>query len=139
MNKKTFKYSLNVVLTSLLLTAGLFSKKALAAACPSGRLITDIKDASFSTLVDCAVPSAARTASISPYGIIVLVINFISGIAIALSVLGIVLSLIWIATSAGDKTKYQNAIQTLKNSVIALVVIILANRILTLFLTQFGF
>jgi hypothetical protein len=126
-------------LASLLLTAGLFSKTAQAAACPSGRLISDIKNASFSTLVECAVPSAARTAAISPYGIIVLVINFISGIAIALSVLGIVLGLLWIATSAGDKTKYQNATGTLKNSVIALIVIILANRILTLLLSQFGF
>lgn len=132
------KIKSKLTLTSLLLTAGLFSKKALAA-CPSGRLISDIKDASFSTLVDCAVPSAARTAAISPYGIIVLVINFISGIAIALSVLGIILGLLWIATSAGDKTKYQNATSTLKNSVVALIITILANRILTLFLTQFGF
>jgi hypothetical protein len=125
-------------ITSLLLTAGLFSRKALAA-CPTGRTVTDLKNSTFSDLVDCAVPTAARTTALSPYGILVLVINFIAGIAIALSVLGIVLGLLWIATSAGDKTKYQNATNTLKNSVIALVVTILAERILKLLLTQFGF
>ena len=125
-------------LTSLLLTAGLFSKKALAA-CPTGRTMTELKTSTFSDLVDCAVPTAARTTAISPYGILVLIINFIAAIAVALSVLGIVLGLLWIATSAGDKNKYKDATNTLKNSVIALVVTILAERILKLLLTQFGF
>jgi len=125
-------------LTSLLLTAGLFSKKALAA-CPTGRTLPELQNSSFSDLVDCAVPSAARTVAISPYGILVLVINFIAIIAVALSVLGIVLGLLWIATSAGNKDKIKDAQNTLKNSIIALIVTILAERILKLLLTQFGF
>ena len=129
-------------LTSLLLTAGLFSKTAQAAAldCTSPeRTVTILQYSSFSDLVKCAVPDAARTVAISPYGILVLVINFIAIIAVALSVLGIVLGLLWIATSAGNKTKYEEATKTLKNSVIALIVTILAERILKLLLTQFGF
>jgi hypothetical protein len=140
MKKVTIKFLVTLITASLLSPAG-FAAKTVAecnALTGSGG-IYNLKNASFSDLIDCATPQQAQNAPISPMGIISLIITFIGGIAILLSILGIILGILWMATSSGDKTKYENATAILKNSVIALIIIITANQILALLLNQFGF
>jgi hypothetical protein len=112
-----------------------------AATCDTSSNIWQLKDKSFSDLAGCATPEAVAsvTTAKSPYQIISLIITFTGGLAISLSILGIIIGIIYAVTSAGNKTKFTSATNTIKNSIIALIITVTATLILNLLLNQFGF
>jgi hypothetical protein len=90
-------------------------------------------------LIECASPEAAKTEPLSPLRIFQIIIDAIAYLAFALSIIAAIVAIIQIATSAGDKTKFQAATDLLKNSALAFIISISAYSILFIFLTQIGF
>lgn len=107
----------------------------------SGNDIDPRKVGSLTTqqILDCASPSAAKTQILSPLSIFQLIINAISLLAFGLAVLALIVSVIQIATSAGDKDKFKEAIGLAKNAGLAIILTMTAYGILYLILNTFGF
>lgn len=95
--------------------------------------------ASVDQLIECASPEAAKTEPLSPLRIFQIIIDAIAYLAFALSILAALVAIIQIATSAGDKTKFQSATGLLKNAALAFVISISAYAILFVILSQIGF
>lgn len=93
----------------------------------------------FELLIECASPDAAKTQSLSPLDIFQLIIGAIAYLAFALSILAGLVGIIQIATSMGDKTKFQNATTLTKNAALAFIISLSAYAILNLVLNQIGF
>jgi len=90
-------------------------------------------------IIDCASPSAANTEILSPLDIFQLIINAIAVLAFALGVLALVVSALQMATSAGDKDKFKEALTLAKNAALAIILTMTAYGILYLILNTFGF
>jgi len=93
----------------------------------------------FGLLIECASPDAAKTQSLSPINIFQLIITAIAYLAFALSILAGLVAIIQMATSVGDKTKFQNAITLAQNAALAFIISITAYAILNLIFNQIGF
>jgi hypothetical protein len=107
----------------------------------NGSQVDPLKIGSLTTqqILDCASPSAAKTQILSPLSIFQLIINAISLLAFGLAVLALIVSVIQIATSAGDKDKFKEAIGLAKNAGLAIILTMTAYGILYLILNTFGF
>ena len=103
------------------------------------RLSTRDSGSKVDELIECASPEAAKTEPISPLRIFQIIIDAVAYLAFALSIIAAIVAIIQIATSAGDKTKFQNATDLLKNAALAFIISISAYAILFIILTQIGF
>jgi hypothetical protein len=90
-------------------------------------------------IIDCASPDAAKTEPLSPLSIFQIIINSVAVLAFGLAILAIVVSAIKVATSAGDKAKFQEGITLLKNAGVAVILTLTAYTILYIILNTFGF
>jgi hypothetical protein len=90
-------------------------------------------------IIDCASPDAAKTQPLSPLSIFQIIINSVAVLAFGLAILAIVVSAIKVATSAGDKAKFQEGITLLKNAGVAVILTLTAYTILYIILNTFGF
>lgn len=90
-------------------------------------------------IIDCASASAAKTQVISPLDIFQLIINAIAALSFGLGVLALIISALQMATSAGDKDKFKEALTLAKNAGLAIILTMTAYGILYLILNTFGF
>lgn len=90
-------------------------------------------------IIDCATPDAAKTQEIAPLNIFQIIINAITVLTFGLAVLALIVSAIYIATSAGDKEKYNEGITLAKNAGLAIIIAITAYTILNVVLNTLGF
>ena len=98
-----------------------------------------LKDKSYSDYVNCATPDQSISQSLSPLDIFQLITNAISYLAYGLSIVAAVVAIIQIVTSAGDKTKFQNATDLLKNAALAFIITLCVYSFLTMTLKLLGF
>lgn len=101
--------------------------------------IWKLQDKSFSDIVGCATPSAAKTQALSPLQIIQIIIDAMIFLASLLSFLGIVVGAINMATSAGEKAKFESGKSLIVNSFIALAISLTAYQILSIATNLLGF
>lgn len=94
---------------------------------------------SIEDIIDCGSPVGVKTQKLSPLDIFQLITNAISYLAYALSIIAATVGILQLATSAGDKTKFQEATSLLKNAALAFIVTFTLYSILTIFLKLFGF
>lgn len=90
-------------------------------------------------IIDCASASAAKTEILSPLDIFQLIINAVAALAFGLGVLALIISALQMATSAGDKDKFKEALTLAKNAGLAIILTMTAYGILYLILNTFGF
>jgi len=90
-------------------------------------------------IIDCASASAAKTQVLSPLDIFQLIINAVAALAFGLGVLALIISALQMATSAGDKDKFKEALTLAKNAGLAIILTMTAYGILYLILNTFGF
>jgi hypothetical protein len=101
--------------------------------------VSKLRGIPYQDLIECASPSAAKTEPLSPYRIFVLITNSIAGLATALAILAFVVATIKMATSAGDKTKFQEGTNLARNAGIAIALTLTFYSILNIILNQIGF
>lgn len=101
--------------------------------------IWKLQDKNFSDIVDCATPGAVKTQALSPLQILQVIIDAVVVLATLLSILGIVLGAINMATSSGEKAKFESGKSLIVNSFIALAITLTAYQILNLFINLIGF
>jgi hypothetical protein len=101
--------------------------------------VSKLRGIPYQDLIECASPSAAKTEPLSPYRIFVIITNSVASLAVALAILAFVVATIKMATSAGDKTKFQEGINLARNSGIAIALALTFYSILTIVLNQIGF
>jgi methionine aminopeptidase len=98
-----------------------------------------IASISIEDIVGCGSPAAAKTEELSPLDIFQIIINAVAVLSFALGVLALVVSAIQIATSAGDKDKFKEALTLAKNAGLALILAMTAYGLLYLIINTFGF
>ncbi len=90
-------------------------------------------------IIECSLnESTYRAGSLSPNEIVYFITQWVSYLAYFLCIIGFVVGIINIVTSAGDKTKLSNGKNILKLSAIALIIVLLASQIRTIVFTEFG-
>lgn len=149
MSSKVFAFFLGIFIsTNLLATVGFAATPSeIRSACDE--LIYDsasdsysiwkLQDKSFADIVDCATPGAVKTQALSPLQILQVIIDAVVVLATLLSILGIVIGAINMATSAGEKPKFESGKSLIVNSFIALAITLTAYQILNLFINLIGF
>lgn len=93
--------------------------------------IWKLQDKSFNDIAKCATPSAAKTQALSPLQILQIIIDAMNVLATLLAILGIVIGAIKMATSAGDKGKFESGKSLIVNSFIAIAITLTAYQLLS--------
>jgi len=90
-------------------------------------------------LIECGTADPAKTQALSPLNIFQIITNAIAGLAFGLAIVAITVSIIKIATSAGDKSKFGEGTTLLKNALLAILITLSLYAILNATLNTFGF
>jgi hypothetical protein len=90
-------------------------------------------------IIDCSLNNSTyRAGSVSPFDIVYFITQWLSYLAYFLCVIGFVVGIINIVTSAGDKTKLSSGKNILKLSAIALIIVLLGSQILLIIMRELG-
>lgn len=101
--------------------------------------VTKLGSLPLADIIKCGSPLAAKTQEISPIAIFQLIISTVTILVMGLSVVFLIIAGILIATSTGEKTKFQEGVELAKNSALAFVLTFLAYNILSYVLGILGF
>lgn len=101
--------------------------------------IVKLKNLTPSEIVECSSSSYSKQQVLSPLNIFQIIINALAALTFGLAIIAIAVSVIKIATSIGDKTKFNEGVSLLKNAALAIVLVFVCYSILSALLKTFGF
>lgn len=91
-------------------------------------------------IIECGLdPTKFFSGTLSPYEIIKFITTQLAFFAYLLCLLGFLVGVINLITSAGDKSKATNGINILTNSVVAIIIVVLVENVLKIVLNILGF
>jgi hypothetical protein len=126
------------VTTSFALTAA-ECQNLLKSNNPNSPDVTKLKNLTPQQIVECGSSSFSKSQTLSPLSIFQIIINAVAALTFGLAIIATLVAVIKIATSIGDKAKFQEGLTLLKNAGIAFVLILTSYTIFTALINTFGF
>lgn len=106
---------------------------------PNSPDVEKLRNLTAQEIVECGSSSFSKTQVLSPLNIFQIIINAIAALTFGLAVIAALVAVIKIATSIGDKTKFQEGLTLLKNAGIGFVLILTAYTVFTALINTLGF